>query len=312
MADGWWRPLPHAEERRVRVSLGEATLTLAEVDGEPLAHWSLPAIERVSDDPPRYAPHEEAEEGLRVDDAEMVEAIERVRRAVRRRPKAPRIRRVVLALAALAAVVLAWRTGLDPVYRAAAANLPAPVLANLDDALMDRIAGRAGAPCDGQPGAKALGALAESVLGPDRRAAVLPDWSGAAELPGGLVVVGRDAVEGVDDPIAAAGWLIAAEIEEGPATRFLSHAGPAAAFRLMSTGAAPDAALDAYAEAILAAPDLPDAETLAARFEAAGLSATPFARASGDAVLAALDPYPVGGAAPLGDAGWIALRDICT
>lgn len=288
----------------MRLVLGEATLTLLEEEGEPLAHWSLPALERVGRSPPRYAPGKGEAESLRIEDRGMVAAIERVRQVVKRPKRAARIR-FWLGIAIFAGLgVWGWSVGLDPLYRRAAAALPPPVLERIDAALIDRL----GAPCEAPEGVAALARLTQTALGEGRRALVLDGWDGAAELPSGLVVVGASALEGPDEPAVTAGWLIAGDAGAEPAHRIMRESGPRASLTLMSTGLLPEDALDAYARTL---GPVPEGEALVPRFAASGISATPYARSTDDPVLAALDPHPDGGIAPLGDADWIALRTIC-
>ena len=57
-SDGLWRPAPGAQRRDVTVSFGNATLVLTDRAGRPLAHWSMPALERLDggEGPALYAP----------------------------------------------------------------------------------------------------------------------------------------------------------------------------------------------------------------------------------------------------------------
>ena len=50
-ASGLWRPEPDAQRRDVVVSLGDASLTMSEFSGRPLAHWSLAAVRRANNSP---------------------------------------------------------------------------------------------------------------------------------------------------------------------------------------------------------------------------------------------------------------------
>ena len=47
-AEGIWRADPEAQRQDVIVAIGEATLTISAANGTALAHWSLPAIERLN------------------------------------------------------------------------------------------------------------------------------------------------------------------------------------------------------------------------------------------------------------------------
>ena len=45
---GLWRASPKAQRLNVAVSIGDATLTLTDLSDTPLAHWSLPAVQRLN------------------------------------------------------------------------------------------------------------------------------------------------------------------------------------------------------------------------------------------------------------------------
>ncbi len=61
---GLWRPDAEAQRRDVVISFGDATLVISDGVGRPLAHWSLPALERQNrgEMPAIYAPDEGADE----------------------------------------------------------------------------------------------------------------------------------------------------------------------------------------------------------------------------------------------------------
>ena len=81
---GLWRPEPEAQRREVVISFGDATLVIADGAGRPLAHWSLPALERQNPDemPAIYAPDDDASEIVEIADDTMVAAIEEIRAAL--------------------------------------------------------------------------------------------------------------------------------------------------------------------------------------------------------------------------------------
>jgi hypothetical protein len=47
-APGLWRPTPEAQRLNVIVSVGDATLTISDMQDRPLSHWSLPALHRLN------------------------------------------------------------------------------------------------------------------------------------------------------------------------------------------------------------------------------------------------------------------------
>ena len=102
-APGLWRENAQAQRREVIVAVGDATLTISDMNDRPLAHWSLAALARANPGkrPAIYHPDGDPSEQLElaVDATEMVEAIEKLRSAIaRRRPHPGRLRLVFLAL----------------------------------------------------------------------------------------------------------------------------------------------------------------------------------------------------------------------
>ena len=49
-ATGLWRASPDDQRREVVVSIGEATLTITDLNDTALAHWSIPAVARAKAD----------------------------------------------------------------------------------------------------------------------------------------------------------------------------------------------------------------------------------------------------------------------
>lgn len=326
-APGLWRPGSVERPREVGVSLGEATLILLDREGRALAHWALPALERLGSPggPARYGPGEGASESVEIDDPEMVAAIERVRHAVERRAPRRRGRWRGLLLGAgllLAGGLLLW--ALPDLARGYAARaLPAEARVGLGEALLVRL----GEPCEGAEGVAALDALAErlgpGLGGPPVRIVVLAEGlAGAVALPGGLLALPVADALAAAGPGVVVGHLLAAAEEAGPGRgpggpleALLEEAGPRETLRLLTAAEISEAALDAHAARLLArpAPERPDAALvpgLLARLKAVDVSAAPFGRATRIPALVDLDPHPE--AAPaLSDAQWVALQGVC-
>ena len=115
-ATGLWREGPDAQRCEVLVSLGNATLIIATPAEVARTHWSLPAIVRLNPGkrPALYAPGEQADERLEIDDRDMIDAIEKLRAAIdRRRPHPGRLRLWIGAslAAAMVAAALFWMPG---------------------------------------------------------------------------------------------------------------------------------------------------------------------------------------------------------
>jgi len=98
-ATALWRPEKDAQKQEVIVSFGEATLTLAAINGTPLSHWSLPAVERVNDASAAtaiYRPGSHNEEEIEITDEIFIEAIAKVKRAIdKSTPKRGRMRGIL-------------------------------------------------------------------------------------------------------------------------------------------------------------------------------------------------------------------------
>ncbi|WP_281842216.1 hypothetical protein [Sinisalibacter aestuarii] len=327
-ASGLWRAAPDAQRRDVIVSIGDATLTLSDMQDRPLTHWSLPAVHRLNPGarPALFAPSDAPDEGevLEIEDSEMIAAIEKVRRAVEKsRPHTGRLRVIltstVLALALVFAVL--WLPG--ALLRHTASVLPDVTRQSVGQRLLTRVTRVAGTPCKGRLGNRALTRLGDRVLGPGvaQLAVVSAGVATAAHLPGGIILVNRALVEDYEEPDVAAGYILAERLRaeaSDPMLALLGHAGTFATAKLLTTGTISDAILDSYAEQVLLDPPVEvSTETLLARFAAVRVRSTPYAFAvdqTGETTLPLIeaDPVPLTQAEPLlADADWVSLQGIC-
>lgn len=323
---GVWRPTPDAQRQNVTVSFGNASLSISDNAGRALSHWSLAAVERVNpgEAPALYAPSAEALELLEIEDELMIEAVERVRTVIaRRRPREGWLRRIVLwgGSAVLAALAVFWLP--DALVRHTVRVVPEPTRAEIGGEVFRAIGRVSGAPCRTPRGDRALARLHTRLLAP-QKGGLLVLRSGIRDtvaLPGGLILLSKALVEDHESPDVAAGYILAeAEraAETDPLQRLLDHAGLIATIRLLTTGHMREPVLDAYAEALVAAPPAPvEEDALLARFAAARVASTPYAYAvdvSGESTLPLIeaDPMRGGDARPvLADADWVALQGIC-
>lgn len=327
-ATGIWRAGPQEKRRDVIVSVGQATLVVTDMADRALAHWSLAAVARANpgEMPAVFHPDGDPGETLELSESEkeMIAAIEKVRSAVNRRRPRPGRLRAVSALAVTAAVValaVFWVPG--AVQRHAVAVVPDPTRAEIGIALLDRLSRVTGRPCSTPRGDVALAKLARRVApgDPPRLEVVRQGVDAVRVLPGRLLLLNRALVEDFEDPAVVAGFALAglasAETRD-PLDRLLDHAGPIAAFRLLTTGRVTDSALDDYARDMLRArpPTLPD-DVILARFAAAELPTRPYAYAvdvSGETTIGLIEADPMAiTPAPevLGDGDWISLQAIC-
>ena len=321
-----WRPSAEAQRRDVIVSLGDATLTIADGAGRALAHWSLPAVRRLNPGsrPALFAPDADSGETLEIDDALMIDAMMRVRRAIeRRRPRPGRLRLLLLvvALAALTALAAFWLPGAMIAYTASV--VPAGQRAEIGGQLLAGIRRIAGEPCDDPLGLQALDKLQARLFGAQAgRIVVLPGGGKlAAHLPGHIILLRRDLVEDYDTPEVAAGFALVEDLRlraQDPLRRLLAEAGLGAAFRLLTTGQITGATLTRHAETLMLSPShpVPTGEIIAG-FAQARLPLGPYARAldvTGETTLELIeadalleqDSTPV-----LADDDWVSLQGIC-
>ncbi|SHJ36290.1 hypothetical protein SAMN04488012_10858 [Palleronia salina] len=325
-ASGLWRESPESQRRDVVVSIGDATLKITDMSDRPLAHWSLPAVERRNPGavPALFAPGPDAGETLELDDSDMISAIERVQRAVeRRRPRRGWLRTGVLAvvLAGLLAGGVLWLP--DALVRHATAVVPEAVRADTGRRLLAQITRVAGEPCANPAARSALAQLSSRVLGPGSgRLVVLPGGpETAAHLPGRLILLNRALIEDYEAAEPVAGYILAelarAEIRD-PMARLLEFAGPMAAVQLLTRGEVPDDTLRRYAEHLSTSPRAPlPVATFLSRMSQAQIPVAPYAYAediTGETTVALIEADPVTPetARPvLTDGQWVALQNIC-
>ena len=328
-ASGLWRASPQHQRRDVIISLGEATLTISDLNDQALAHWSIPAVARSNpgQTPALYHPDGDPGEVLELgaDEAEMIAAIDKLLTAVdRARPHPGRLRLISLALsiAAVVALCVFWLPG--AVLDHTVSVVPKVKRQELGAALLGKIRRVAGRPCDEAQALPALNRLSTRLPSPGGPAQLVVLRDGvpqATHLPGGIILLNRTLLEDYEEPDVAAGFIIAehlrAELED-PLHRLLDEAGLIATIRLLTTGALPDATLKAYGETLLAAaPDALDDATLLAGFEAWSVRASPYAYArdiTGESTLGLIEADPFTSTAPdplISDADWLRLQNIC-
>ncbi|WP_299969014.1 hypothetical protein [uncultured Roseobacter sp.] len=324
-ATALWRATPEDQRREVVISIGEATLTIADLGDRPLTHWSLAAIQRVNpgERPALFYPEGDPGETLELgtDEAQMIEAIETLRRAVERaRPRPGRLRWLGLGLS-LGAVALAGVLCVpQALNRHATTVVPQVKRAEIGAALLSRIERMAGAACANSAGRRALSTLrARLGTGP---ISILPGGiTTSLHLPGGHILLDRALVEDFEEPDVAAGFALVeawAARTQDPLADLLAVAGARASFQLLTTGRIAPETLDAYAEYMLTQPRVdPAPGALLAVFAEAGVRSTPYAYArdiTGETVLPLVEADPMAeqtGKALLSDADWLRLQGIC-
>ncbi|KUP94118.1 hypothetical protein [Tritonibacter horizontis] len=324
-AVGLWRPTPDDQRRDVVVSLGDATLTITDMQDRPLAHWSLAAVERANpgETPALYHPDGDPGETLELaaDEATMIGAIETVHAAIERaRPHPGRLRLIGgLSVLALAGLLLAF--GLPRTMRQQTLSAVSEVHRKaIGQALLGRIERVSGQACSASEADPILKTLASRAG--VRRVVVMR--SGVAEsltLPGGIVLIHRSFIEEFEDPAVAAGAVLverARTADQDPMAQILDIGGFVATFRLLTTGEIKRETLDRYSEVVLSSPRPPvDDEALLAEFARAAIPSTPYAYArdtTGETTLTLIEADPMAGrdlAPVLNDRDWVQLQNIC-
>jgi hypothetical protein len=326
---GVWRAGPEEQRRDVVVSLGDASLVIADSRSSVvLSHWSLPAVQRLNRGNKRalYAPEDDQDgETLELEDPLLIEALETIRDALTPKPPLRRLRYALIGATVVALAAAAyWLPGV--LVERTAAIVPPAMRAQIGrealDSLMISAAGER--ICAEPHGRQALATLRSRVLGGDWRLSVVAGLPGfeSAHLPGRLIVLGADLVERLDSPEALAGWLIAeaqAAEAQDPLLDALRFAGSRATLALLTTGTLPDGALLGYARLRFGQLPAPvDAGALAARLEALGIAVSPYAMSlpARAAPVAQALADRAGGSRPvaaplLSDGEWLTLQAIC-
>ncbi|MEM8729644.1 MAG: hypothetical protein AAGF79_06955 [Pseudomonadota bacterium] len=324
-ATGLWRA--HAEEQRreVVVSLGDATLVISDINDQALTHWSLAAVLRQNpgERPAIFYPDGDPGETLELaeTETEMIEAIETLRKAIdRARPRPGRLRLVGILASVLAVGLLGalWLPG--ALKFQAMTVVPDIKHQEIGETLLSRLERVAGRACRSDDAAAPLARLAQRTN--VRAVAVLPGGvRHALILPGNLVVLNRALIEDHEDPAVAAGYVLTerarAEAQD-PLDALLSFGGPAASFRLLTTGELSDETLTDYTEYVLTQPR-PELEMdpILKAFETARVPSTPYAYArdvTGETVLSLIEADPMAGQtapAVMTDRDWVLLQNIC-
>lgn len=325
-APGIWKADEAAQRRDVVVSFGEATLTIATGNDEPISHWSLAAIRRLNpgERPALFCPGSDSSERLEVADPTLIDAIEQVRRSVQRSGPHPRRLRwltsAVIGVIVLGVAVV-WLPG--AMIRYTVSVVPDSKRAQIGDALMAQIQTLTGAPCDAPLGRQALADLQQRLMpGDSGRIYVLRSMpQPSLHLPGHRILLNRSVVEDTEEPEAAAGYVLAEDLRmeaTDPLHQALSGMGLRASFQLLTTGDISEKLLLDYSEHLLAKlPHTVDDEALLSRFRASGVRATPYAYAvdvTGETTVELIeaDPIKPNQAKPvLDDSAWVSLQSIC-
>ncbi|CUH75225.1 hypothetical protein [Tropicibacter naphthalenivorans] len=326
-ATGLWRASPEDQRREVIVSLGDATLTMSDMNNTALAHWSLGAVMRANgtQTPAIYHPDGDPDETLEIaaNETEMIEGIDRLLRAIdKKRPKPGKLRLILGlgAACAIAAGAIFWLP--DALERYTVTVVPDVKRAEIGEALLANITRVTGQPCMTPEAGGPLAALRTRILQDGQRLVIVPGGTRmTAHLPGGIYLMNRALVEDFEDPDVPAGYLVVEQLRAAQAdalAEVVDHAGLMASLRLLTTGKLPDSALDSYAETLMSAPqDMPPADQTLTAFAQTELRSAPYAYAqdiTGETTLPLIEGDPLAGRTSrqvLSDGDWVRLQGIC-
>lgn len=324
-ASGLWCPGPDQQRRDVIVSIGNATLVIADTNDVALTHWSLPAVERANPGklPAIFFPDGDPGETLELaeTESEMIVAIDRLQTAIERgRPHPGRLRffSFVASLAVVLSLAVFWLPGalldhtVSVVPEAKRQEIGATLLAQTrrltGPFCSDIIADPALARLGGHFGIRNLHVVRDGVRQ-------------TLSLPGGILLINRALIEDYEEPDVVAGYIIAETTRNqaiDPLHSFLQIAGLRAIFRLLTTGSVTQADARAYVEgAVAAVPASVENVLLLQAFQEQGVRSTPYGFAldvSGETTLGLIEADPFSGAEtkPLvSDGEWVALQGIC-
>ena len=324
-----WRADENAQRRDVIITLGDATLTLFDMQERVLAHWSIPAIARANPGelPAVFHPDGDPNETLELgeDSDLMIDAIEKLRKAVeRRRPHPGRLRltSALVMISAIAALGVFWLP--DAVRHQTITALPEVKQREIGAQIVDAAARFTGSACHAVAPDRVLRKIAIRLFpGSSSTIVVVPDGlQDVIALPGHHYVVGRALVEDHETPEVLAGFLIAERIRtngsEDLIRDVLDQGGLIDNLRLLTTGNLPEGVAASYAELLLSQSRTPliGPEILPA-FSASKISSRPYAYAvdvTGETTLDLIEADPMAGRTPpaiLSDSEWVELQGIC-
>lgn len=322
-AEAVWRANAEAQRKDVIVSIGDATITISAANGTALAHWSLPAIERLNpgEGPALYAPGAESPERLELAEPEMIAAVDSVLKAIQRGTRSTgRMRRLASFAGGIAILVGAALWLPNAIVRYTASLVPDVARASIGTALLDELDRVAGAPCNAPAGLRALDQLEMRLFaGAPRNLVVLGSaLKETTHLPGGTILIAHTLVEDYETPEVLAGYILAEDLrrsQSDPLARLLAVAGLRSALTLLLQGRVPEDGLKRMAEGVVADSPAHVSDTdMIARMTAAKVPTEPYAYArdfsgeSTEPLIAAnsTDTPPI-----LDDGNWIALQRIC-
>lgn len=324
-ASALWRDKADAQRREVIASIGDATLVISDMQDRPLAHWSIPAIQRANPGkrPAVFHPYGDPEETLELAEGEeeFTGAIEKLRKAIHKKePRSGRLRGMTF-LAIAATIVAGGVFWLPDALRLHVTSVvPQINRVVIGQDILAHAESFTGTPCSEPVADEALRQLAKRT-GVTEIVVVPGGITDTAALPGGVILLARSVLEDHEDPAVAAGYVAAealrAELRD-PLDHLLDSAGLGASFRLLTTGGLTPDTLRGHAETLSKEASFAiEGSALAQHFTGLSLPGSPYAYAvdiSGESTIDLIEADSLLPEIPLimSDGNWVALQEICT
>lgn len=320
---GLWHARAQDVAQEVIVKFGKSTLVIEARPDEPLAHWSLAALHRVSDTDQSvvFKVDRDADESLTIEDRTMRDAIDRVLASNQSAPPAPPKRRgfvwLFWCLVFVAVLLSALFFGLNRVIF----TLISPEQANrIATEMVPRIEERTGPACNNEAGVRALAVIAAR-LSTDHPVTLRVIDLGERHvigLPGHNAILNRATVENARSEAELAGWAALALSEPRPTTALtgLFDDGVSGdALQFLASGTVSDSAYERGVNRLLISQSTigaPSASRLSEILVAADIPASPLSAALRRENLALQFTGSQNPEQPvLTDAQWVALQQIC-
>ena len=317
---GTWRPSPTAPSQEVVVSFGQASLVLSDTHGNPLTHWALSAVERISPShrlPATYAPDADASETLDIDDDTMVDAITQVAAALHAARPKKRLRWFVSGAVLVGAIlsVVIWVPGAIRSY--AVTVMPDATAHDLGTQLIETLAHPG---CTSPEGRVALDLMARR-LGINGIFVMQGDHASAQAVPGRRVMITPATFETTAEPDSTAGFVLMAMAQADDKfalTGILDHTPLRDVVQILTQGRVDQDAID-FDQSVFAPTTYPQVDKVLALFQKHAISAAPFAQGLADTApgdfrtaLIEKDPHSSGSlSAVIPDGAWAGLTAHC-
>ena len=324
---GLWRADNVSQRKDVLISIGETTLLISDMQEQPLAHWSLAAIERANPGnfPAIYHPDGDHEESLELNysEKEMIEAIEKLRTVIaRRRPHPGRLRTGIF-LGIFSVVLLTLVFWMPQAIRNYTAEiLPEVKHVEIGNNLFEHMKRVTGPACEADFSKTSLKLLSDRLFDGKNVIFIVPDGiKTTINLPGNILLANRNLVEDFEDPDVLAGYLITEKIRSktfDPIEEMLQNMSLISTFRLLTTGLVKKETLMDYADYLVTKPqETIQSVEIIRTFHEKQLSLIPYAEAidiTGEGSLDLIEAEeirtsPVKTSLP--DANWVSLQNIC-